>query len=318
MARKDFGALAGHTTKLQGLQPNATLVEKDDGQIEGVAVFVCDDGNTTVYPEIGDAHPKDSSAELYRIERSYHEVGKITFTCSYIGLTQDPTEPVAQYAGGSNQQPIETHPRFKEFAGDVTIDDPDTDGYVTPIFSMLYTDSDDLITPAPEREKVGTAEDLQTFIDSDVRFDKVIQATGSNSGTTWLVPTGYGIGQNGAKFDLASGSFVNFIDPDNKKCGSSSYINAGDQVIVTYWTKTIPDFARKNKVFTTFPHTDVKVDTDIVSWLCVDMPIQQVGSLDLYQVTEIFLGSSKSEGWDLDVYQENGSPIPLRTDPISL
>lgn len=316
MARKEFGELSNHASKLAGLQPGSTLIEKDDGQLEGQAVFVFDESSTSFFPEIGDDHPKDSTAKCYLITRQYHDVGKITFTCSYIGLTQDPTTPVASYSGGSNQQPIETHPRFKEFAGDPTITDSSEDGYITPLVKILYTLDSDTLEPKAQFEYVGSLAEVQAF--ESANAINVLSQITSTDITTQASDTGISRGLNGARFDTPTGRFLDFVDPNNIKCGTTSYINAGDQIVVTYWTTSTPDFARKNKVFTTFPHSSVDVDPDIVSWLCIDMPIEQVGALSLYRVTEVFLGSSKNEGWDLDIYQEFGSAIPVRTDPIVL
>lgn len=51
-----------------------------------------------------------------RIIRQSAELSEIEV--EYIGLTSDPTTPVVNYPGNSGLDPIETHPNFKQFAGD--------------------------------------------------------------------------------------------------------------------------------------------------------------------------------------------------------
>jgi hypothetical protein len=74
-------------------------------------------------PTIGfSLHPRDTRLVCESLSLTYKTLGKAEIVASYIGLNQDPTIPRVEFAGGSGQDPIETHPDFVKFAG--TIDDP--------------------------------------------------------------------------------------------------------------------------------------------------------------------------------------------------
>jgi hypothetical protein len=102
------------------LQPDRSINEKNDGTLEGQVVYKCDRANVSRLPRIGAPHPDDSRLEAYNISKTYNSSGLVTSTISYFGLISSTTDPVITYSGGQNQEPIETHPNFAEFAGTVT------------------------------------------------------------------------------------------------------------------------------------------------------------------------------------------------------
>lgn len=116
MSRTDKGDIDGNVI----MQPDRSIGEKNDGTLEGQIVYKCDKQYVSLLPNIGDPHPDDSRLECYDINKTHNSNGLVTATASFFGLTASTTDPVISYSGGQNQEPIETHPDFANFAGDVT------------------------------------------------------------------------------------------------------------------------------------------------------------------------------------------------------
>lgn len=131
MARVDKGNdLSGGVI----MQPDRTIVEKNDGTLEGTVTFKCDQsmkpGGTENAPNPGlpqltDEHPDDKRLECYNITRTYSSNGILILNCSYFGLTAKETTPVVQFSSGANSDPIETHPQFDTLtdSGNYSYDD---------------------------------------------------------------------------------------------------------------------------------------------------------------------------------------------------
>jgi hypothetical protein len=51
------------------------------------------------------------------VQLTWKANGKAESVANYVGLNSDPTIPRIEFAGGSGQEPIETHPEFEKFAG---------------------------------------------------------------------------------------------------------------------------------------------------------------------------------------------------------
>lgn len=108
MARVEKGDLTGAI-----IQPDRSITEKNDGTLEGSIVWKCDASEADEQlPKLGDLHPDDDRLEVYNITRTYNSNGIVTANCSYFGLIASATPPVVSYSGGTNSDPIETHPNF--------------------------------------------------------------------------------------------------------------------------------------------------------------------------------------------------------------
>ena len=115
MARVEKGAL---NTAI--IQPDRTIIEKNDGTLEGNIIWKVDAGNLGALPDLDDLHPDNYKLECYNKTISYGTNGIVTCQASYFGLESSPTDAVIDYSGGQNNDPIETHPDFETFAGTVT------------------------------------------------------------------------------------------------------------------------------------------------------------------------------------------------------
>ena len=261
MARSVFNSIGTDIGAGIVEQAERTITEKSDGQLEGTVEWVLDSALLPLVDKVGEEHPDDSRLEMFQRSLVYNALGQVEVTAQYIGLKDDPTVPVASYAGGSGQDPITTNPQFRFFAGDHEETTDTEPWYLT-------------------------------------------EGTGDEAG--------FLLGRHGARFDLETKEFVGFVDPADRKAGMTTYFTTGDQVTVTYWTKTLPDFDRKGKIFTTWPHASIDVNTEVVDWYLLDMPVDKVGLL--YRVTEVFIGSGISEGWDQDVYPTFGESAKSRTE----
>lgn len=99
------------------IQPNYSLVEKNDGTIEGNVIFECDVSYFANLPRMKSAHPRESRCEIYNREITYMGLKKVRLTASYFGLVSSKTDPIISYTPNTDKEPIETHPLFQEFAG---------------------------------------------------------------------------------------------------------------------------------------------------------------------------------------------------------
>lgn len=104
------------------MQPDRSVNEKNDGTLEGTIVFKCDIDDIGSLPSFGDLHPDDDRLEAYNVATSYGALNVVTRTNSYFGLSStsggtDANGRTVSFSGGHNNEPIETHPDFEEFAG---------------------------------------------------------------------------------------------------------------------------------------------------------------------------------------------------------
>jgi hypothetical protein len=84
----------------------------------------------------------------------------------------------------------------------------------------------------------------------------------------------------------------------NAFTGVSSYLTAGTQVSVTYWTDKIPKLDNRMTIVQFIP--GFTTPPDVGNFLLLDTPYREVGSF--YQVTEQYLGSGQ-RGWNSDIYR---------------
>jgi len=120
--------MAGENVKIKGrvtdyyadgvvIQPGYTLTEKNDGTIDGTVVFECDNDYFARLPQLRAPHPRDGRCEIYNREITYLGLKKVRLTASYFGLISSKTDPIVNYSGNTDKDPIETHHKFEEFAG---------------------------------------------------------------------------------------------------------------------------------------------------------------------------------------------------------
>lgn len=95
------------------MQPDRSIVEKNDGTLEGSITFKSDDVEN--FPDIDDLHPDDDRLECYNKTITYNANGLITCQASYFGII--PSVYQISYTGGSNSDPIETHKNFTASIG---------------------------------------------------------------------------------------------------------------------------------------------------------------------------------------------------------
>ena len=93
-------------------QVDGSIIEKNDGTLEGSLTFVGEEIDE--FPKIGDSYPTKDKLECYNKTITYGAGDLITCTCSYFGIDVSKTSPVVSYDGGTNNDPIETHPKFGE------------------------------------------------------------------------------------------------------------------------------------------------------------------------------------------------------------
>lgn len=103
------------------LQPDSEITVDDYGVMRGTAVFEFPkDLAPILTPQLNlSRHPKEPRLTCYEVSLKYSKLQTCVATAQYIGLLYDPSLPKIEFAGGSGQDDIETHPDFFEFAGDV-------------------------------------------------------------------------------------------------------------------------------------------------------------------------------------------------------
>ena len=94
------------------VQPGWQVTERLDGTIEGTVDFVTKPEWADTLPEIGDPHPGDDRLEVHTLARSFDPLQRVRLTAHYLGLTEDPTDPVLSCVGSPDREAIETHPDF--------------------------------------------------------------------------------------------------------------------------------------------------------------------------------------------------------------
>jgi len=97
------------------LQPGWSLETDYDQVIRGTSVYEGDAGRPG--PVKFHRHPYDSRAVCIAVKETKMKTEKKQWTCQYLGLEQSPTIGIVEFPGGTGQDPIETHPKFAQFAG---------------------------------------------------------------------------------------------------------------------------------------------------------------------------------------------------------
>jgi hypothetical protein len=110
-------ALTKHGTPRLALQPGSEVSEDENGLLTGTCVYEGDVGFIYQVPEIGAMHPYNFRLTAYKRQISRIANKKLRATINYIGVSADPTPMFIEHPGGSGQDPIQTHPKFEEFAG---------------------------------------------------------------------------------------------------------------------------------------------------------------------------------------------------------
>ena len=128
MSRVTKGQITGGDIIGLQVQSDSAIVTKNDGTMDGILVYKLDADYVESLPQIGDAHPDDDRLECINVSRTYDNLGIVTATCSYFGLSPQSgqvTVQVTSYQGGTNSDPIETHPKFSTLAAssDYSYDD---------------------------------------------------------------------------------------------------------------------------------------------------------------------------------------------------
>lgn len=106
------------------LQPDSEITVDDYGVMRGTAVFkIPAEFVATAQPRVNiSVHPKDPRLTCFEVSIKWTKLEQAIITAQYLGLLYDPSIPKIEFAGGSGQDPIETHPEFQDFAG--TPEDP--------------------------------------------------------------------------------------------------------------------------------------------------------------------------------------------------
>jgi hypothetical protein len=101
------------------IQPGSTETIDKDGLINAQVTWEGDAGQIRGLRPIPNlsSHPYINGLLCYQSTLEYLKAGKAKVTGDYIGLLSDPSIPTVEFAGGSGQDPIETHPDFERFAG---------------------------------------------------------------------------------------------------------------------------------------------------------------------------------------------------------
>lgn len=99
------------------IQPGWTVVEDENYLLTGELVFEGDWNYRGNIPRNGSLHPYDRRLTCYGRTLQRLGLDKVRGTLKYIGIVNDPTPFIIEHHGGNGQDPIETHPDFKDFAG---------------------------------------------------------------------------------------------------------------------------------------------------------------------------------------------------------
>ena len=112
------------------MQPGRTIVESQEGTLEGSVTWKADVGDLTpetvdssnLFPTIattngdpGSNHPDDDRLECYNRTITFGNNNIATCVASYFGLTLPQTAQTMSFTGGVTTEPIETHPNFSTF-----------------------------------------------------------------------------------------------------------------------------------------------------------------------------------------------------------
>jgi len=102
------------------LQSDWTIDEDENGLLTGDLVY---EGDFVFWQSLpvswgyGMLHPYDTRLTAYKRRVQRQKGFKVRITLSFIGIISDPTPWIIEHPGGNGQDPIETHPNFRDFAG---------------------------------------------------------------------------------------------------------------------------------------------------------------------------------------------------------
>lgn len=100
-------------------QGGSGIAEDGNGLLTSAIAWQGDAAKRTSIPIIGDKHPDDHRLRAHRRDREIIGLGRERWTVHFIGISQDPTNPVVNWPGGYGREPIETHEEFADFAGTI-------------------------------------------------------------------------------------------------------------------------------------------------------------------------------------------------------
>ena len=109
--------LIKHGDPKRFLQPGSEVSEDENGLLSGTCLYEGDIAYLGTIPRMGQLHPYDLRLSVYKRQISRIANSKFRATINYIGVTADPTPMFIEHPGGSGQDPIQTHPKFTDFAG---------------------------------------------------------------------------------------------------------------------------------------------------------------------------------------------------------
>lgn len=101
------------------LQPGSEIEVDKQGLMTGTAAWEGDAAMLPLFtPFINfTVHPKNPALVCHHYKIKYLKLGKARVEAEFIGLLYDPSPASIEFAGGSGQDPIETHENFDRFAG---------------------------------------------------------------------------------------------------------------------------------------------------------------------------------------------------------
>ena len=241
----------GNNISVAVMQPGRTIVESQEGTLEGSVIWKADVGellaapdiesgdgqespatavdSSTLFPTIatnngdpGSNHPDDDRLECYNRTITIGKNNIATCVASYFGLTISQTVPTMSFTGGVTTEPIETHPDFSTF---------------------------------------GTAANGAQF---DVegrflRFSKFVSGS-TNSGTN-----------------------TNFY-------GVTSYLTPSTNITISWWSNAKPIPSKLAAVTSFLPYeANVRKPQGVADFLLLSESIKQVGNF--YEITQQYMGS---------------------------
>ena len=253
----------GNNIGVAVMQPGRTIVESQDGTLEGSVTWKADVGELITEPDIpsgdgtnspvttvdssnlfptiatnngdpGSNHPDDNRLECYNRTITIGKNNIATCVASYFGLATvtGRTVPTMSFTGGVTTEPIDTHPDFSTF---------------------------------------GTADNGAQFDDEGrfLRFSKFVVGT-TNTG-------------------VAS----NFY-------GVDSYLTSSTNIAISWWSNAKPIPSKLATVTSALPYeANVRKPIGVEDFLLLSESIRQVGNF--YEITQQYMGSV-SPGWNTKIY----------------
>lgn len=103
---------------------------------------------------------------------------------------------------------------------------------------------------------------------------------------------------NGANFDVDTGEFLGFTDPESSFFGVKSYIVPNVMVNVSFYTHYVPDLSYVGNLYS-WNIPNLVAPPNVRNFLLLGMPYRQIGNV--FQVTHQVLGSGPA-GWNRQIY----------------